>query len=261
MLRIAAKQTALYLFTLLVFAGTAILTTAACAQDNQDNQSLGDVARQARASRSSTPKSSKVVTNDEVPGHPQSGAGSVALGSTGGTLSPDKQAYCTFLHARKDTAADLGCQLLAIDMGPDYESLTARYAELAKGLCGAGGGHGLPTSPPTDPAFAAQYREASVLNAKFMDANKTQMSGFIDAESAVNAIRQEEFRELQRDVPDLRDVPALQANPQEKKRFAEIEDKYKGRIQEKENAAQQVKVRGLRWLNDEARFEHICEYN
>ena len=94
-----------------------------------------------------------------------------------------------------------------------------------------------------------------------MDTNKTQMSGFIDAESAVNAIRQEEFREFQRDVPDLSNREAFQANPQEKKRFAEIEDKYKARIQEKENAAQQVKVRGLRWLNDEARINHICDYN
>jgi hypothetical protein len=261
MLRIIAKLTALCPFSILLFLGLTVLATSAFAQNDQDNQSLGDIARQARAAKSNGPKSSKVVTNDEVPSHPQSGPSIAGIGSTGGTLSPDKQAYCDFLRARKDPAADSGCQLLAIDMGPEYERLTARYIELAKGLCGAGGGHALPTSPPIDPALAAQYREASALYPKFMDMNKAQMSSFVNAESAVNAIQQQEFRELQRDVPDLRNLDAFQANPQEKKRFAEIEAKYKPRIQEKENAAQQVKLRGLRWLNDEARIEHVCDFN
>jgi hypothetical protein len=48
---------------------------------------------------------------------------------------------------------------------------------------------------------------------------------------------------------------------QKKNRFAEIGDNTNLAFRKKENAAQQIKLRGLRWINDEARFEHICDHN
>src|ERR1700683_4206256 len=108
--------------------------SVAHAQDSQSQpQSLGDVARRARAAKASAPKSAMVLDDDNLP---KSTGGPGA----GGKLSPDKQAYCDELRQRKDPAAEQGCAALAIDMGPEYEDLFARYVELAKNLCAANGG-------------------------------------------------------------------------------------------------------------------------
>ncbi len=235
--------------TTLSFIAFLIFTCAAWAQDDKP---LGDVAREARAAKSSQPKAATVVTNDNIPsGKDEAGAGK---------LSPDKQAFCDYLRQRKDTAAEQGCMLLGIDMGSEYEELMTRYIQIAKGLCGASGGHGLPTSMPRDPALAAQYREGSALSAKFMDMMKAQMKTLNDAEGAVNVVRQEEYSELAREVPDWKNTTALLANPQEKQRFSEIEEEYKPRMQEKDEATGQIRRRGVRFLVDEARIEHVCEF-
>src|SRR6202162_516461 len=112
------------------------------AQDSQSQpQSLGDLARQARAAKSSTPKSAIVLDDDNL--HKSQG------GAGGGKLSPDKQAYCDELRQRKNPDAEQSCAALAVDMGPEYEDVFARYIELAKNLCAANGGH-LPNSAPKD---------------------------------------------------------------------------------------------------------------
>jgi len=219
----------------------------------QDDKPLGDVAREARAAKSSSPKSATVVTNDDVP------ASRNQIGTR--KLSPDKQALCDELHQRKDPTAEQGCALLSIDMGSEYEDLTARTIDLGKGLCGASGGKGLPTSLPNDPALAAQTREMNALTAKFMEMMKAQMKTFSDAEGAVNDVREEEYREEATDLPDWRNPEVLAANPQEQQRLREIEDKYKSRIQEKEDAAQQIKRRGVRFLLDFGRMEHVCDHH
>jgi hypothetical protein len=219
----------------------------------QDDKPLGDVAREARAAKSSSPKSATVVTNDDVP------ASRNQIGTR--KLSPDKQALCDELHQRKDPTAEQGCALLSIDMGSEYEDLTARAIELGKGLCGASGGKGLPTSLPNDPALAAQTREMNALTAKFMEMMKAQMKTFSDAEGAVNDVREEEYHEEATDLPDWRNPEVLAANPQEQQRFREIEAKYKSRIQEKEDAAQQIKRRGVRFLLDFGRMEHVCDHH
>jgi hypothetical protein len=103
-----------------------ILAKASCAQENKP---LGDMAREARAAKSSSPKSATVITNDDVPSGKNQGVT--------GKLSPDKQAFCDKLRQRKDPAAEQGCALMSVDMGPEYENLTSRYAELAENLCGA----------------------------------------------------------------------------------------------------------------------------
>jgi hypothetical protein len=234
---------ALSFIAVLIFAGPARA---------QDDKPLGDVAREARAAKASEPKAATVVTNDNIP------AGNAQAGT--GKLSPDKQAFCNYLRQRKDTAAEQGCMLLGIDMGSEYEELTARYVQVAKRLCGASGGHGLPTSVPSDPALAAQFREGSALYGKFMEMMKAEMKTLSDAEGAENAVRQEEFGELARNVPDWQNTTALLANPQEKQRFNEIHEEYRPRIQEKDEVVGQIRRRGVRFLTDEARTEHVCEY-
>lgn len=234
---------ALSFIAFLIFAGATLA---------QDDTPLGDVAREARAEKSSQPKAATVVTNDNIPSRKDE-AGS-------GKLSPDKQAFCDYLRQRKDTAAEQGCMLLGIDMGSEYEDLTARYFQLAKGLCGATGGRGLPTMAPRDPALAAQYREGSALSAKFLELMKAEMKMLSDAEGGVNAVRQEEFDRLGTDVPDWKNPAALLANPQEKQRFSEIEEEYKPRIQEKDEVVGQIRRRGVRFLLDEGRMGNVCEF-
>ena len=233
----------------LSFVAFLIFTGVAWAQDDEP---LGDVAREARAAKSSQPKAAAVVTNDSI----QSGKDQ----AVGGKLFPDKQAFCNYLRQRKDPAAEQGCMLLGMDMGSEYEELMVRYVQLAKGLCGAGGGHGLPTSAPRDPALAAQYRDGSALYGKFMGMMQAEMKNMSDAEGEVNAVRQEEFSELAQDVPNWKNTTALLANPQEKQRFFEIEEKYRPRLQEKEDVVGQMRRRGVRFLLDEARIEHVCEF-
>ena len=228
-----------------------ILATASRAQDNK---SLGDVAREARAAKSSSPKSASVVTNDDVP----SGKGQAAIAS--GNLSPDKQAFCEELRRRKDTAAEQGCALLGIDMGPEYEDLTARYVELSKTLCGADGGSGLPGSEPKNAALAAQWREENALATKFMQMLQTEMKSMSDRDTPYATLQQEENDLIAKDVPDIRDPAALAANPKEKERFREIEDKYKPLIAAAELPHQQTRLRLQRYILDQARMERVCSH-
>jgi len=216
----------------------------------QDNRPLGDVAREAQAMRSASPKSIKVLTNDDISTRKnQAGAAK---------LSQDKQAFCEELRLRKDPAAEQGCELLAIDMGPGYEALTARQADLSKSLCRSTNATRLPSSIPKDPALAAQYSELAALSNKFLQMMQTEMKSFSEAEGAVNAVRQEKYREQGSALPGNNNAAAPPATAEQKQRLLEIEDKYKSRIQEKEEAAQRIKVRGLRFLVDSARIENVC---
>ncbi len=233
---------ALNLFLLLTFA------TTMSAQDNQ-SLSLGDVARQARAAKTSAPRSTTVVTDDNLPKSKNQAAT--------GKLSPEKQAFCDELRQRKDPMAEQGCAVLAIDMGPEYEDLIARYVELAKSVCAANHGQ-MPSTPPADPAIAAQWRELTNVAGRFAEMMKTEMKAFSGSEAVVNAIRQEEFTELAANVPDWNNAAAMSANPQKKQRFLDIQNKYRSRIQEKEDASNQEKARGQRFLYDIARLQQAC---
>ena len=248
MIRVAALN-------LLLGLSFAAFGGVAHAQDNQSQtqpQSLGDVARQARAAKSSTPKSTIVLDDDNLP-KSKGGAGA-------GKLAPDKQAYCDEMRQRKDPMAEQACAVLAMDMGSEYENMTARYVELAKSVCAANGGH-LPTSDPKDPSLAAQCRELNDIGVKFGAMMKAELKTFSASEAAVNAIREEKYREEDAQLPDWRNSAALLANPEEKRRFLEIEEKYKSREQEKEEASAQQRARGLRHLYDMARLQEVCDHH
>jgi hypothetical protein len=216
----------------------------------QDDRPLGDVARDSRAAKSSAPKAAKVVTNDEVPASTDQGGS--------GPLSGEKEAYCEELRRRKDTAAEEGCALLRIDMGSEYEDLMVRAIALEKNLCGAAGGKGLPSTVPKDSQFAAQTRELSELSVRFLDMMKAQTKAYTDAEIKVNAVRKEEAVELSTAAPNW-ERPANQVSPAERERFEEIDKKYKARIQEKEEAAQRMRARSVRYLVDQGRMQHVCD--
>jgi hypothetical protein len=98
------------------------------------------------------------------------------------------------------------------------------------------------------------------LAGQFLNMMKAEMKDMSDAEGKVNAVRQEEFGELARDVPDWKNTTALLANPQEKQRFKEIENEYRPRLQEKDESVGQLRRRGVRFLLDEARIEHACDF-
>jgi hypothetical protein len=235
----------------LVLLSFAAFASIARGQDSQSQQpSLGDVARQARAAKSSAPKSTVVLDDDNMPKSKGGVAG-------GGQLSPDKQSFCDELRQRKDPMAEYACSILAIDMGTDYENMTARGVELTKSLCAANGGH-LPASEPKDPSLAAQCRELRDIGVKLSAMMQEHMNAFRNSESAVNAVREEKYREEDAQLPDWRNNAAMMANPEEKKRFFEIEEKYRSREQEKEKAAAQERERGLRYLYDTARLQEIC---
>jgi hypothetical protein len=221
------------------------------AQDGQSQPpSLGDVARQARAAKSSTPKSAVVLDDDNMP-KSKGGAAS------GGKLSPDKQAYCDELRQRKQPDAEQSCASLAIDMGPEYEDVFARYVELAKSVCAANGGR-LPSSEPKDPTLSAQWHELLNVAGKFTELMKPETKSLIDAEKATEAIRQEETRELDKSVPDWRNAAVLAANPQEKQRYNEIDAEYKARIAARENGAGNEKARWQRFIVDTMRLQQVC---
>jgi hypothetical protein len=222
------------------------------AQDSQSQpQSLGDVARQARAAKSSAPKSTIVLDDDNLP-KSKNGAGG------GGKLSSDKQAFCDEVRQRKDPTAEQICAVLAIDMGSEYENMTARGVELTKSLCAANGGR-LPTSEPKDPSLAAKCRELTGIGVKLGAIMQAEMKTFRDLEAAGNAVREEKYREEDAQLPDWRNMAALMANAEEKKRFFEIEQKYRSREQEKEEASAKERARGLRYLYDTARLQELCD--
>jgi hypothetical protein len=225
------------------------------AQDTQSQpQSLGDVARQARAAKSTTPKSAVVLDDDNLPKF-KAGAGGGAAG--GGKLSPDKQAYCDELRQRKDPNAEQSCAALAIDMSPEYEEVFARYIELAKNLCAANGGH-LPSSEPKDPALSAQWHELIAVSEKFGQVMNPETKLLIDAEKGSDIIHQEEVREFDKSVPDWRNPSALANNPQEKQRYNEITAEYNARIAAHETATMNEKARGRRFVVDMMRLRETC---
>ncbi|MGB8542883.1 MAG: hypothetical protein WCD49_14735 [Candidatus Acidiferrales bacterium] len=213
-------------------------------------QSLGDVARQARAAKSSAPKSAVVLDDDNMP-KSKGGAAS------GGNLSPDKQAYCDELRQRKQPDAEQSCAALAIDMGPEYEDVFARYVELAKILCAANGGH-LPNSEPKDPTQLAQWRELVAVSQKFSEVMKPEKELLLDAEKGSEIIRQQEYIELEKSVPGWRTPGAFAANPQEKQRYDEITGEYNARIAAHETAALSEKARGRRFVVDMMRLRDAC---
>ena len=227
-----------------------ILASAAFAQDDKP---LGDIARDARAAKSSAPKSAKVVTDDDVPGAKKQ------AGLAVGKLTPQKQAFCDQLRARKDPAAEQSCALLGIDMGAEYEDLTARYFELAKGLCGANGGKGLPNYEPKDAVHAAQWRELSALGTKFGAMMQAEMKSMNTAGAPYAALQQEYQAEIAKNVPDIRNPDAIAANPAEKERFRQIGEKYKPLLAEAEQPLQQIKVRLLRYMLDTGLLQRVCD--
>jgi hypothetical protein len=225
------------------------VASIAHAQDSQSQpQSLGDVARQARAAKASAPKSATVLDDDNMP-KSKGGAGG------GGKLSSDKQAYCDEGRQRKSPDAEHICAVLAIDMGSEYEDVTARYVELAKNVCGANGGH-FPKSDPKDPTLAAQARELGQLSGKFTAMMDAELKSVKNSDAAFNALRMEKAREEYAAVPALDNNKDL-SNP-DKQKFDEIEEKYKSREQEEEKAAAQQRARGLRYVYDTARLQELC---
>src|ERR1700722_12949673 len=241
------RAAALNFILIVSFAGIAH------AQDNQSEpQSLGDVARQARAAKASAPKSATVLDDDNMP-KSKGGAGGAAAASK--TLPGDKQAYCDEVRQRKGPDAEQICAVLAIDMGSEYEDMTARYVELAKNVCGTNGGH-FPKSDPKDPAIAAQARELGQLSAKFSTMMETELKSVKNSDAAFNALRMEKYREEYAAVPALDNNKDL--SNQDKQKFDEIEEKYKSREHEEEKAAAQQRARGLRYVYDTARLQELC---
>jgi hypothetical protein len=232
------------------------------AQDTQpqsepqsEPQSLGDVARQARAAKASAPKSATVLDDDNLP---KSKGGAVGGAGSGGKLCRDKQAYCDELRQRKDPAADKICAVLSIDMGSEYEDMTARYVELAKNVCGANGGH-FPKNDPKDPTLAAQARELGQLSAKFNTMMDAELKSVKNSDAAFNALRMEKAREEYAAVPALDNNKDLSSS--DKQKFDDIEEKYKSREREHDEAAAQQRARGLRYVYDMGRLQELCDHH
>src|ERR1700722_2455729 len=247
---------AILIFLLLLSFASSVKT--ASAQDTQpqsEPQSLGDIARQARAAKASAPKAATVLDDDNLP-KSKGGAGG-GLGG-GGILSGDKQAFCDEVRQRKERTAEQVCAVLAIDMGSEYESLTARYVELAKSACAANGGH-LPTGDPKDPSLAAQARELGQLSAKFSAMMEAELKAVKSSEAAFNALRMEKAREEYAQVPALDNKADLSNS--DKQKFDQIEEKYKSREQKEEAAAAQQRARGLRYVYDMARLQELCDHH
>lgn len=237
---------------LLLIFSFACFACIAHAQDAQSQpQSLGDVARQARAAKASAPKSATVVDDDSLP---------TSKGPAGGgaKLSADKQAFCDELRQRKDSMAEQACAALAVEMGSEYENMTARYADLSKNVCAANGGR-FPKGDPKDPALAAQARELGQISAKFAAMMEAELKTVKNSDTALNALRMEKYREEYAAVPGLDSNTDLSGA--EKQRFLEIEEKYKSREQEKDEAAAQERARGLRYVYDTARLQELCDHH
>ena len=228
-----------------------IMSLTLCgAASAQDDRPLGDVARDARAAKSSAPKAAKVVTNDEVPASADQGASA--------PLSGDKQAYCEKLRQLKVPLAEQSCAALRLDMGSEYEDLTARIFAIDKTICVATAGKGSAGKMANDPQLVAQAREVSGLHEKFMEMMKAQMKAYSDALVAANEIRKEEVEELSTAAPNW-ERPTSQMGPGEQQRFEEIDRKYKPRIQEKEDLAQRILARGRRYAVDKDRMSQVCD--
>jgi hypothetical protein len=216
----------------------------------QDDKPLGDVARESRACKPSQPKAAKVATNDDVP----------SSEAVGGALSPQKQHFCDEFRRKNDYSAEQSCSLLALDMGSEYETLTARIFELGKGLCAAYDGR-IPTNILRDSPHGAEACEASDLYARFMELWEAQTKAFNAAERELNAVRQEHYRELDSNLPGWNKRTGPFTDPQEKQRFRDIEAKYRPREEEKEKVVGQMRARGNRFLLDDALWEKLCDYS
>jgi hypothetical protein len=245
---IVIRIAALIVLLIFPFASFASITSA---QDNQ-SPSLGEAARQARAVQSSAPKSSTVVTDDNLQKSQNQPAG--------GKLSADRQAFCDELRQRNDPKGDEACAALAMDMGHEYEELTDRYAALTKRVCVANKGQ-IPSSAPQDQELAAQWRELTIAAGKFAEMMKAEMKTLGDDDAAVQALSKEEVQEASATIPDWPNAAAVAANPKEKQAFHLIQEKYKPRMKEKEAAAAQEKTRVQRYFYDLARMQEICGHH
>jgi hypothetical protein len=216
----------------------------------QDDKPLGDVARESRACKPSQPEAAKVATNDDVP----------SSEAVGGALSPQKQHFCDEFRRKKDYSAEQNCSLLALDMGSEYETLTARVFKLNEGLCAAYGGR-IPTNIRRDAPHGAEACEVSELYVRFLEMWELEMNAFNAAERELNAVRQEHYRELDSNLPGWNKRTGPFTDPQEKQRFRDIEAKYRPREEEKEKVVDRMRPRGIRFLLDQALWDNICEYS
>lgn len=211
----------------------------------QEEKPLGDVARETRASKSSSPGTTKVITNDDI-------SPSVDQRGTNDRL-PDKQAYCEGLSVQDKQQAEKACaalsEALSIEMGPDYESLVSRELELGKTLCGAGGGKGLPTSEPADSQAAARYRQWDALGERFGELWNLEKKNL---EREVLDLNEARERELKAAAPDLNNPAALAANKQESERYLAISNKYA-------QLATAAERRLSRFFLDWGRLESVCD--
>ena len=177
--------------------------------------------------------------------------------ATASKRSEDRQTFCAALRKRKDPSAEQACAAFSVDIGPEYEALTERFAQLAKAVCAANNGQ-MPATQPQDPALAAQWRDLSATNAKFSEMMKEEMKMLSDAEAAVKSISEEELREASEKLPDWPAAKAVAHNPEEKKRFQDIQEKYKPRIHGVEQIAAQEKPRVQKYFYDLERVQEIC---
>jgi hypothetical protein len=224
-----------------------IASSAAFAQDKP----LGDVARENRAAKSSQAQQvPKVITNDDLP------SGSSGSSQSGGKLSPDKQAFCDELKARKDPGADWGCAALALDMGTEYEDTVSRIIVLSNDLCAASHGS-IPTSRPVDPSLASKWDELSALGKRYNQMLEELKNAQLATDTKGAAIQQEEYREMEA-LPDFRNPEKLKSNPEELQKFLDIEAKYKDRLQAPEAADAGEAQRGRRILLDMTRMGQVC---
>jgi len=175
--------------------------------------SLGDVARETKARASSSAQHARVVTDADVV-------------STAPAASPGAQQFCDELRKRKDPGAEIACQALRVDMGPEYEGMMSRYFAISAAICAANHGQ-FPTIAPTTQPAASEWLELLDIHKRFNAIVEKEQKTQMDAEAPDIRFQQEEWSKLDKELPGWKAGNfASTASDYDKKRFLEINKEY-----------------------------------
>jgi len=214
----------------------------------QDQPSLGDVARQASATKSShAGKPPKIITNDDV----NSGTDRHTAGGTR-ELSPEDQAWCAQVKSQNSPGEADPCVLLRIDMGAEYEDIVSLLVGVRKQICARSNAR----QPNNSALFAEEKRlddRFSELRTEQIQAGKDAQSDYEQSQERENEEAVELYRKRGRMLHSTKELATSEFQD-----ARDLSAKYDQLFKQKEAIIEQEKVRTLRVLTDQLRFQQTC---
>jgi len=209
----------------------------------QEQPSLGEVARQNMAAKSSQPaKAAKVITDEGI--HSGTTRDSAQPQRK---FDPDIQEFCNQLKNSKQQAAENDCAALRIDMGSDYDNVITQYWQVQQDICAA-----LLARQPRSESRETQARE---LHQKWFVFKDREAVAILTAQSAYAAVQAEKTDALK--AKGLFSGAPGGLTPNESDDLKYVKEKYEPRVREKEAAVSRAHLRLVRIIADRERFD-VC---